>query len=667
MALNGTSGNDTFYGTMFDDEINGFGGDDFIYGNPGHDTINGGSNTAFGDTVDYGADWGKTPFIVFPAHAVNVDLERSVQSGGFAEGDVLIGIENVSGTEEDDVIAGNDGANKLSGFSGDDTLEGRGGNDILRGDDASRDPGNDRLDGGAGDDQLFGDGGNDTLIGGQGLDRLDGGAGIDTADYSDSASLVEVLLNAGIGIGGDAAGDVLNDVENLVGSLFNDLLIGSAVANVLAGGLGNDILQGLGGADTLNGNFGTDTASYTDSAAGVTVNLATNVNTGGDAAGDNLISIENLIGSDFADTLTGDAGANVLEGGTGADILNGGSGSDTASYADSSGGVSVNLFTGLNRGGDAAGDTLISIENLIGSSFNDSLSGDAGANRLDGGAGADTLAGGAGNDTYVVDNAGDVVRENAGQGLDTVFASVDFTLGANVENLTLSGAAITGVGNADANVITGNDNDNLLDGRGGADTLNGGNGSDTVTYAASGAAVTVDLSTGAGSGGDAEGDTLISIENLIGSNFGGDDLIGNAGANVIDGGGGGDFIQGGAGNDILTGGSGDDVFFFTTALDAVTNVDIITDFEVAGPPGDTILLDDAIFTTATAADPVSLILRPEEFRIGAAAQDADDRIIYNDVTGALSFDVDGTGAAAAVQFATLSAGLALTNSDFIVV
>jgi Ca2+-binding RTX toxin-like protein len=107
----------------------------------------------------------------------------------------------------------------------------------------------------------------------------------------------------------------------------------------------------------------------------------------------------------------------------------------------------------------------------------------------------------------------------------------------------------------------------------------------------------------------------------------------------------------------LTGGIGADSFAFNTALNGATNVDIITDFNVAEV--DTILIDDAIFTGLAGTVGNSIAL--QEFRIGAAAQDADDRIIYNDVTGALFFDVDGTGGVAAVQFATLSPGLALTN------
>ena len=126
--------------------------------------------------------------------------------------------------------------------------------------------------------------------------------------------------------------------------------------------------------------------------------------------------------------------------------------------------------------------------------------------------------GGLGNDTYVVDNTGDVVTENANEGIDTVQAAVTYTLAANVENLTLTGTGnINGTGNALDNVIVGNGGNNILAGLGGADTLDGGAGTDTASYAASSSGVTVSLATGTGSGGDAQGDTLVNIENLTGS------------------------------------------------------------------------------------------------------------------------------------------------------
>ena len=167
----------------------------------------------------------------------------------------------------------------------------------------------------------------------------------------------------------------------------------------------------------------------------------------------------------------------------------------------------------------------------------------AGNDTLNGGAGADTMVGGLGNDTYVVDNTGDVVTENANEGIDTVQASVTYTLAANVENLTLTGTGnINGTGNTLDNVIIGNSGNNILAGLAGADTLDGGAGTDTASYAASSSGVTVSLAAGTASGGDAEGDTLISIENLTGSGFN-DTLEGDGANNVLNGGAGTDTVS----------------------------------------------------------------------------------------------------------------------------
>ena len=423
-------------------------------------------------------------------------------------------------------INGTTGNDTLTSGNAADTLNGLGGDDLLNG--------------GGGNDRLFGGDGTDTLIGGNGNDSLDGGAGIDTADYSASGSAVTVNLVTGSGSGGDAAGDTLTGVENVIGSGQNDSLTGDAGANALSGGAGNDTLIGGAGADTLSGGAGTDRVDYAGSTAGVTVNLVAGLGAGGDAAGDVLSGIEDLVGSGLADSLTGDAAANQIFGGSGADsliggtgndslyggndndVLNGGAGSDrveggsgvdTADYGTSVAGVAVNLQNGSASGGDAAGDTLTGVENLTGTRFADTLTGDGNANVLTGASGNDVL--------------------NAGNGSDT-----------------LAGGA-------------------------GADTLYGGEGMDFLDYSASGAGVSINLATGAASGGDATGDVLAGADGIFGSAFNdtltgfdnqglvGDvywnEIYGAAGNDSISLGDGEDFGYGGADNDTVLGGGGNDV------------------------------------------------------------------------------------------------------------
>ena len=451
--------------------------------------------------------------------------------------------------------------------------------------------------GGSGSDTLVGNAASNTLTGGAGGDVLDGGAGLDAASYAGSDAGVTVNLLAGTALGGHAAGDTFTAIENVIGSTQNDDLTGDDGNNMLNGRLGNDKLDGRAandaliggaGADALDGGAGIDTASYAGSAAGVTVNLASGSALGGDATGDTLAGIENLVGSAHADTLSGNAGNNTLTGGAGGDALDGGAGNDVANYSTSSAGVTVNLLTGAALGGDAAGDTFTGIENVNGSAHADILTGDAGHNALTAGNGNDTLAGGGGNDT--------------------------------------------------------------LWGGAGADALDGGAGVDGAKYGGSTAGVTVDLLGGRGSGGHAEGDTFTGIENLIGSVFA-DTLAGNATNNVL---------NGGLGNDVLTGRAGLDAFVFNNALGA-ENVDQITDFSVSD---DIVRLEDAIFTALTSTG----VLSASAFCVGAAAADADDRIVYDSTSGAMYYDADGTGAIGQVQFATLvSPPGGVTNADFLVI
>lgn len=358
--------------------------------------------------------------------------------------------------------------------------------------------------GSAGDDQLSGDRGgdvvrglegNDILFGSLGADLLDGGIGSDTVSYLHALGAVDVDLLRSQQIGSTAEGDRLLSIENLTGSRHDDVLQGDDGANTLLGMRGDDRLAGRGGADLLDGGEGSDTADYSQSAAAVQIDLSAEFQRGGDAEGDRLVSIENVIGSAFDDILVGNAGANRLSGGDGndhligargKDIFDGGAGIDTLDYSRIAVPVRVDLRTGVNN----LYDQISGIENLIGSAKEDVLVGSdvanhlvggAGNDRLDGAGGADVLDGGAGNDVLIVDNAGDRIVERSGEGRDRVEAWISFALPDEVEDLKLLGSdAIDGVGNELNNLIVGNDGANRLSGGEGADILRGGEGADRL-------------------------------------------------------------------------------------------------------------------------------------------------------------------------------------------
>jgi Ca2+-binding RTX toxin-like protein len=497
-------------------------------------------------------------------------------------------------------------------------------------------------------DSLIGGDGNDQLIGGDGADFLDGGAGKDTANYTDSDVGITVNLASGTGSGGAAAGDTLVSIEDITGSWHNDLLIGDANANHLQGTNGNDTLEGRGGndrldggggADHLDGGSGIDWAWYSGSDSAVVVSLATGIGSWAEASGDTLEGIENVFGSQYNDLLigdtqinelSGDAGNDTLKGFGGADVLNGGLGLDTASYDESPAGVVVSLLTNSASGGHAQGDALSGIENLTGSAHADNLQGSNGDNVLRGQNGNDTLKGFGGGDTLY-----------GGIG-DDYLAGLD--------------------GN---DTLWGENGHDTLNGGTGVDTMRGGTGNDTyyvdqyddVVTESGGQGVDVvrtSVSYSLPAGADIE--TLETTDEDDATPF---ELFGNSSGNVVRGNAGNNVIGGGDGNDELTGFGGADSFWFGTPPNAMTNIDVITDFNVAD---DTIELDQDFFDSLGAGN-----VSAGEFVIGAAAQDANDRIIYNSGTGALLYDSDGSGGSAAIQFAQLNPGLGLTHLDFLVV
>ena len=377
------AGDDHVTGNIADNWLEGRDGDDTLLGGPGDDLLIGGPG---GDTLNGGLGNDTASYQDSDAR-VDVRLSGTYVRYGYAEGDTLIDIEHLRGSNFNDTLAGNRESNGLSG--------------------------------GPGNDLLWGSSANDFLKGGEGADRLVGGSGIDTAIYSGSDTSVVIELHSYTANGGHAEGDTfpysvditwtdnegneqtesLPDIENLTGSAHDDMLAGDRRDNILAGAAGNDTLEGLDGADTLIGGNGIDTASYATSPAGITVRLHNSTTSNGHAEGDifrdhinvawtddagtvqndSLPDIENLIGSPHNDILAGDRRDNVLTGNAGNDTLYGGPG-----------------------GGD------------------DLMNGGPGNDLLYGGQGKDTLIGGPGDDTLIPGPGTDILIFSPGNDNDTI-------------------------------------------------------------------------------------------------------------------------------------------------------------------------------------------------------------------------------------------------------
>lgn len=568
--LEGGEGDDELWGAGGNDILEGGNGDDWLFGSMGPDRLDGGAGH---DVLSYQlSDAG-----------VTINLGEGTIVGGYAEGDVFTGIEHILGSDHRDVLTGDNGANVLYGIGGNDELQGNGGDDQLEG--------------------------------GAGADRLDGGAGEDILSYLLSDAGVTINLENGTAEGGDAQGDVITNFEIVVGSEHRDVLAGDDGANELygiggddelQGDDGDDVLEGGAGADQLNGGAGVDWVLYLESDTGVTVNLSDNTASGGHAQGDVLSNIENIAGSLYQDVLTGDESANelfgyedddeligndgddVLEGGGGSDRLNGGAGTDTVSYKSSYIGVRVNLKEDTLEGGHAVGDVLTDIENIAGSVYKDVLVGDDDVNRLDGDEGDDELKGGSGNDQLFGNlgndrlyggNGDDELRGNEGNdrlfgesGDDSLYggdADDELYGGGNNDQLFGEIGEDLLYGNEGDDELNGGEGNDRLYGEAGADEMDGGSGIDWVSYLASDTGVTVNLTNGTGTGGDAQGDVISNVENLVGSDYA-DVLTGDAVSNILKGLHGDDELRGNGGNDVLEGGAGADELNGGAGVDSVS-------------------------------------------------------------------------------------------------
>ncbi|MBD9371758.1 calcium-binding protein [Rhizobium sp. ARZ01] len=553
---------------------------------------------------------------------------------------------------------------------GDDTYYGAIGQDVVYGG-----AGNDRLEGRAGNDFLYGGAGIDTLVGGTGddeyeVDSTDGvvdtviedpNAGTDTIRYRPTAGVTFVLAaNVEIGRLYDGAN------ANLSGNSLNNTLDGNNQDNILRGGDGHDRFNPYGGNDSIYGGKGND--YYYLASPGIK-KLFENANEGTDTVklvGDSFAAAYTLVANIENLILTGKVGSGT------------GNSANNVIYASSRHDANQSLY-GLD-----GNDKLVS-------GVSDHPWGDDYRNI--------NLYGGKGDDVYVITFWRQKVVELAGEGIDTVqydgAAGNTYTLTADVEKLVLIGSNAThAFGNGLANTMTGNSGANVLDGLLGDDSLSGGAGNDTLKGGAGNDRLNggtgVDTMTG-GTGNDiyyadhasdraieaSNGGTDVvvfagpagqtytlsgNIERLTLSGTTSNNGTGNTLNNVIVGNGGANKIGGGWGNDTLTGGAGRDAFVFNTFPDASLNCDRITDFSVKD---DVIYLENMLFTKIKGTGTLS----SAQFKVNktGAAEDSSDRIIYESDTGKLFYDMDGKGGGGGEHFATLSAGLKLTNADFFII
>jgi Ca2+-binding RTX toxin-like protein len=864
-VIDGQAGADTLYGRDGNDTLNGGADNDSLFGENGNDTLDGstGNDTLSGgvgnDTYLFGkgdgqdsissdydtaasklnvlqfksgvvpseivatrSDWDLVLSIAGTTDKVTIgfffysddpaNVYNAIQQVKFADGtswDVAAikakvsgataAADNITGTVAADVINGLAGADSLFGRDGNDTLNGDADNDTLYGEN-----GNDTLDGGAGNDQLSGGAGNDTYLFGKGdgqdtidldydtaagkLNVLQFKAGVAPSEivatrsgtdlvlsiagttdkvtigyffYNDPANAYNPLqqikfadgttwsladIQAKLNVGTEAAdtlngtlnADIINGLggadylygkagndtldggagadnvyggdgdDTVRGGADNDYLYGDNGADTLDGGAGNDQLSGGAGNDTLNGGTGDDTYVVDNTGDTITENASEGTDTVQSSISYTLgANVENLTltgtaaidgtGNSVANVLIGNSADNKLDGKAGADTLTGGVGNDTY-FVDN---TADSVVEQANEGADTVQSAITytlgaNLEHLTltgtatingtGNSSNNTLTGNSAVNTLTGGAGndtlngaggADTLIGGTGNDIYVVDNTGDTITEKASEGTDTVRSAITYTLGANLEHLTLTGtAAINGTGNSSSNTLTGNSAINTLNGGGGNDTLNGaggadkligGTGNDTYVVDNTGDTIAENASEGTDTvqsaitytlGANLEHLTLTGTAAINGTgNSSSNTLTGNSVANTLNGGAGNDTLIGGLGNDVLTGGTGNDIFRFV-GFDQ--GVDSLSDF-VSG--SDLIHIVGSNFGLTAGSGVTLLSGTTTPSASGTVAQ-----FLYNKTSGALYFDQDGANTAySAIQIATLTGQKSLIASDIVVV
>ncbi|HEX2802634.1 MAG TPA: calcium-binding protein [Sphingomicrobium sp.] len=685
-TIEGTEGADLLEGFGGDDTISGLGGDDTLRGGTGNDTLFGGTGNdllseASGDGGPFGDDiysggggYDRVSYFTTDGlHGLTIDLNITTAQNTGQGNDRLVSIEHITSNYGNDTLTGNAAANWFWTFSGFDTLSGNGGNDY------------------------FTVGADDKVV--------DGGDGIDTIEIADF-SYAQVYQNAGgITVSLELQGAAqwvgtgywtLSNIENLGGFSHNDHLTGDSNANVLLGHIGNDTLNGGGGNDSLYGD-GTWIM-----VGGVQTLVDDNVSDG--PGGDDVLN-----GGAGNDYMFGGRGNDILDGGTGRDQMVGGAGDDVF-YVDDyydevievSGEGTDAVFASANfiLGENVEKLTQTGTVNLYayGNSSDNILTGNSGISKLfgldgndtlDGGAGSDRLFGGLGDDIYYVDSYSDRIIESDGEGTDSVFASDNAILDANVENITLTGSAnIWAYGNELDNALTGNsgnnklfalDGNDIIDGGAGADKMWGDLGDDTyyvdnyndraIELAGEGID-TVFASANYVLGDHVEKLTMTGSANLWAYGNGGDNVLsGNGGANKLYGLSGDDTLRGRAGNDLLEGGAGRDVLFGESGADTFvfndgdfagmtsSTCDQVKDFSSAD--GDRIRLSGVDANTLAADDQAFAFIGTGAFS-GTAGE-----LRYDQISGTTYVYGDTNGDSLADFMIRLDGAHTLTSGDFV--
>lgn len=492
--INGEDGNDNISAASGNDIINGGAGDDYIHAGNGDDMINGGEGE---DEIIGGLG---TDTITFEGATQKVEVRLAnnwVRNDGFGNGETIANIENLFGSAQIDELYGDDNANELRGFGGDDVLLGFGSNDLL--------------------------------IGGDGSDVLDGGDGVDTVTFADATEGVSLTMSTNT-VSNDGFGnsEVIRDIENIIGSDYNDTIYASNQDNDIRTGNGNDYIFTGQGKDFVDAGDGIDTASFAGANQSVVVNLANEwARDDGHGNGEHLRGIENLHGSSQTDQFFGDAqdnelygyggddflfgggGNDYINGGGGKDVIDGEGGNDTASFDGATQTVKVNLDNQwVADDGFGNGEKIRNIQNLDGSDQTDQFFGDSQDNVFRGYDGDDFLFGGAGSDTLIGGAGTDVLR---GQGGSDIFGFTSFDGSVDqIKDFTVTG------GSSDQINIT-----DLLSGfsQGSSDLNN-------FARLINQNSATADLQVNA----DGQGTDFVTIAHLRGSDFNGlsiDDLSSN--------------------------------------------------------------------------------------------------------------------------------------------